>query len=1337
MSLHTHITIADRGWILEKLAREIAIRSNTITYGTEPNPSADLHYYINYSCRRRRAGPVEIAFFTHSERDEAARKRYFDIAADVEHSVCMSRRYADELKAAGIKDVTTITPGVDLDSFTPKVRVGVIGRTYHTGRKGEALVAEMMDIPGIEWRFTGEGWPGPSHHIEDSQMPDFYNGLDYVLVPALYEGGPMCILEALACGKPVIASDVGWVDEYPHIAFENGNADSLRNVLTQLVDERLKLRESVAHRTWSDWGDSHLGLFEKVARQHGITGKTAAAKTRKGAAPAAGPEKMTALLLTHGGEGKTLGGPSVRVPRTASELARIGVGASLAGDGSQTQQAADLVHLFNCWPQESAYEILSAARDAGKPTVYSPIFLDLTHRETFSHTVPALLSGNRKNPAVVQAGLAAIRADMAKLAAAGPREPFSGYAEKLAAGLNCADHLIFLSEHERCCVEHLVGLDRPYTILRNPVDTARFDGADPDQFRNAHGLDQYILCVGRIEPRKNQLVLAYAARKMDIPVVFIGHEGNASYGRMVHEMAPEGSIFVPRIEPNDPMLASAFTGASAFCLPSWAEGAPLSALEACSAGVPLVLSDQSSEPEYFGELARYVNPADPDGLRAALEAAVAESGDEALRKRRKALARDSFPWDKHAQETAAVYRTALEAGKVRAVVADTTKEATKKIYVDLTTSWHHSGHPTGIARVEERCLTSLLNVYGDRVIPIVWNSKTHTYLRLSIQDALSGGDTTFLTELERNGKAKNLLNEPALEPGRLLIFGGAWFRNATFIASLRHLKLAANLNITLLVHDIIQLTARHLYPADATATFESNLAEMVASVDSFLAYSDATIRDLSGYLSEQGVYFKPIHKFRLGDMRSEEDLHGTEVLKTSELCRSLEKKDFVIYVSSLDLRKNHVLLINVWRRLIQQRGNKAPQLLLIGRSMWQGEQILDMVRAEPALSSKVQFLQDVCDEELHWLYRNCKFTVYPSLIEGWGLPVAESLANGKVCLASNSTSTAEIAPELTELLDPYDFKAWVDKVGFLIDNPASLTAREKQIRDQFTFIEWDESVRQIVTSVDHLPLHKVRPPVIWSQSVLSFRDASPAGGLADSICTSGWARRERSGRWTVQKTASLQFRTPVSASGKLNLRLLLSSFVMPGHSARQVRIRIADQTNTLLMVPARPSFADFELDITQSDLADSGCAEIMISFETEDTFSPKMVSNSTDGRMLGICLSDLAIHPDESALDRLIAAEGKMRVQTVEDYVEPLQAAPQPTPASHGMTPGQAKALALALAMLDAPTRLEPSNAVFRSLRFLKADIILLKIYGKLTGRTHDALRRTISAIVNHDNKPV
>ena len=1331
MSFHTHITIADRGWILEKLANEIAVRSNLVSVSTVPDPSADLQYYINYSCRRRRVGPVEIAFFTHSERDEAARKRYFDIAADVEHSVCMSKRYADELGEAGIKDVTTITPGVDLETFEPKVRIGVIGRTYHTGRKGESLVADVMDVPGIDWRFTGQGWPGKSVFVDNDKMPDFYNDLDYVLIPALYEGGPMSVLEGLACGVPIIASDVGWVDEYPHIPFENGNSQSLRAVLTRLVDERLKLRGSVEHRTWAAWGDAHLEMFDKVARKHGIiSGKAKGAG--KAAATKAEP-KLSALLITHGGEGKTLGGPSVRVPRTAEELARIGVAASLSSETLGTASPSDVAHVFNCWPPESAFKRLSDARNAGKATVFSPIFLNLTHYSKYNLSLPRLIKENIASPRLLQAGLAALKAEIIESDSRPPVEPMPGYANKLDACLEASDHVIFLSEHGKRCVSELVGFDGPSSIVRNPVDASRFADADPDLFRKAYNLDQYILCVGRIEARKNQLMLAYVARDLDVPVVFVGHDGNRAYADLVRSIAPGNAIFVPRIDPNDPLLASAFTGASAFCLPSWAEGAPLAALEACAAGVPMVLSDRSSEQEYFGDLAQYVNPADADGLRAALTTAVAQKGDSDLRQKRIDLAKSDYNWDKHARETADVYRKTLaQVGETAASSPANALPAPSdtKIYVDLTTSWHHSGHPTGIARVEDQCLKSLVKIYGARIVPIVWNSDTHNFLKLNISDALAPSDMDALTRLEERGDAKLLTGKTKPEPGRILVFGGAWIRNPRYVHHLKRLKSDSQLNITLLVHDLIQLVARHLYPSHVTEDFIENVAHMVSCADSFLAYSDTTIKDLSAYLESHGEHFKPIQKFRLGDMTSD-DTAGDDILKRSELCKSYDGKDFVIYVSSLDLRKNHILLVNVWRRLIEQRGGKVPTILFVGRSMWGGEQIMEMVTEEAALAGKVRFLQDVSDEELHWMYRNCLFTVYPSLHEGWGLPVAESLAMGKVCIASNSTSTREIAPSLTELLDPYDFNAWVEKVGYFLDNRQALKARESEIESQFTFFDWDDTVTEIVSAVDTVPLRTSQRSIVWPGSVIDFADTAVDLGLADDVCRTNWARREPKGRWSVGRTADLSFSTRVRSIETLHLRLELYALADPETGFREVAFTVNDTPVGTFMVNRKPTYVDLELDTASLPDAGFGFKQVDLNLQMPEEMSVSMFSDSSDSRMLGVHLRTIAVGGDTKALDQALPTKDLMKARRQVDYEARRTKTSGAGHVSASLAPAQTAALHQALLLLETPTRLPPTNPVFKALHFIRADTIALKVYRKLTGRTNDALRRTIAALVN------
>ncbi|MBU0755000.1 MAG: hypothetical protein KJ645_07650, partial [Planctomycetes bacterium] len=160
MKSRVHIVLADRGWVLEKIGRSLGERLGYVTVGDEPFARADFNYYINYSAFKAPGPTRDMAFFTHIEEDapEAA-ARFFDIAEKVEYRICMSKIYADRLETRNLGNVHVIRPGVDLDAFQPRLRIGLVGRTYHTGRKGEALVAELSGLPWIEWHATGSGWP--------------------------------------------------------------------------------------------------------------------------------------------------------------------------------------------------------------------------------------------------------------------------------------------------------------------------------------------------------------------------------------------------------------------------------------------------------------------------------------------------------------------------------------------------------------------------------------------------------------------------------------------------------------------------------------------------------------------------------------------------------------------------------------------------------------------------------------------------------------------------------------------------------------------------------------------------------------------------------------------------------------------------------------------------------------------------------------------------------------------------------------------------------------------------------------------------------------------------
>lgn len=656
MAKSVNIVMSDRGWIIEKLANEITDRFRYVSASTSASPEARINYYMTYSSRHQRASGIEMAFFTHMEKNANAAAKFRQVAKEVDYCVCMSEIYADMMRADGIARVTTIKPGVDLELYRPRLRIGVVGRTYHTGRKGEALVASLMDIPDIEWLFTGEGWPGPALQLAAEELPAFYRSLDYVLVPALYEGGPMCVLEALACGTKVIAPPIGFVPDYPHIEFPAGDAGALRKILTDLVAEKFHIRESVLGETWDRWAGAHDKLFRSLLPTGELT--TSIIGTADDQAP---EQSISVLLLMHGLERESAGGPTLRVPKTAEALRLIGIDAQAAFFPTAEIATRNIVHGFNTWTAPFALALCQQAKRLKKRLVFSPIFLDLSGRELWGKLLPNLFAanphGNGLDQAIEQLCTTYKRDSLDRTA---PQEPELGYHALVREIVALTDHTIFLSEHERALMARIRAVPEAGSVVHNPVDAKRFAEADPKLFERAFSIQDYILCVGRLESRKNQLVLIQALRNTKIPIVLIGHVVDRSYGRMLRSIAGSNVHFLGRLTHGSELLASAIAGARVFTLPSWAEGAPLAALEAGAAGVPMVLSDRSGEVEYFGDLARYIYPGDPSGLRAAILEAYESDQTPERRAALRTHVATHFSWERYTRETERIYLSVQE-----------------------------------------------------------------------------------------------------------------------------------------------------------------------------------------------------------------------------------------------------------------------------------------------------------------------------------------------------------------------------------------------------------------------------------------------------------------------------------------------------------------------------------------------------------------------------------------------------------------------------------------------------------------------------------------------------
>ena len=143
----------------------------------------------------------------------------------------------------------------------------------------------------------------------------------------------------------------------------------------------------------------------------------------------------------------------------------------------------------------------------------------------------------------------------------------------------------------------------------------------------------------------------------------------------------------------------------------------------------------------------------------------------------------------------------------------------------------------------------------------------------------------------------------------------------------------------------------------------------------------------------------------------------------------LEPDGFFLTVATLDPRKNHDGLLQAYQEHARRRSSPRP-LVLVGGSGWMSEELMRSL-GNGHLRGRVVWLGYVSDEQLQWLYRNCFAFVYPSLAEGFGLPVVEAASQGAAVVSSRVPAIAETADDVALLVDPVQHRQISDALDRL------------------------------------------------------------------------------------------------------------------------------------------------------------------------------------------------------------------------------------------------------------------------------------------------------------------
>lgn len=299
----------------------------------------------------------------------------------------------------------------------------------------------------------------------------------------------------------------------------------------------------------------------------------------------------------------------------------------------------------------------------------------------------------------------------------------------------------------------------------------------------------------------------------------------------------------------------------------------------------------------------------------------------------------------------------------------------------------------------------------------------------------------------------SLHKKVSFKKGDTLFIAGAFWTGQ--LKGATKVKQKIDINITSILYDMVPVIMPQLCTRVTEIDFNREVKKAVRMVDTWICISENTKKDLINYANVKKLKMnaKNISVIRLGS-----DIN-TEGRVASPFTKKNDPGTFLLFVSTIEARKNQQLVYQTIK-LAEKRGIVLPPIVLVGKHGWHSDDIASILKRDKTIKKKLIWLENADDSKLRWLYKNCLFTIYPSLYEGWGLPVAESIAYGKLSLASDVSSIPEVAGDLIDYFSPYDPRDFLAKIQKYTAKTDQLHQKEFKLKT-FHQPSWKEIVKDL------------------------------------------------------------------------------------------------------------------------------------------------------------------------------------------------------------------------------------------------------------------------------------
>ncbi|WP_404711416.1 glycosyltransferase family 4 protein [Sphingomonas sp. MMS24-J13] len=285
--------------------------------------------------------------------------------------------------------------------------------------------------------------------------------------------------------------------------------------------------------------------------------------------------------------------------------------------------------------------------------------------------------------------------------------------------------------------------------------------------------------------------------------------------------------------------------------------------------------------------------------------------------------------------------------------------------------------------------------------------------------------------------------------------------NLTRPDRVKHILTREQAHFVCLVHDLIPLEYPEYARPGGAALHARRVETIVTLADGIVANSQATLDALKPYLARSGR--QPITAVA----------HlGTDPPMAFPPHR--DERPFFVCIGTIEPRKNHLLLLHLWRRMSERHGaGNIPKLLIIGRRGWENEQVIDMLERCDALEGCVEEHNRLPDREVQRLLRYSQGLLIPSFAEGYGMPVSEAIALGVPVVCSDIPALREAALGNARFIDPLDGPGWLAAIQDLASLPVAERVARPDLRSDRS---WQRHLQILLDVLDRLgPVHKKLP----------------------------------------------------------------------------------------------------------------------------------------------------------------------------------------------------------------------------------------------------------------------